>query len=677
MHQSPAGRGRRAVPLAVVFAGYLILSLFLYGRASGWDRFLLASGAGDAWSFVWFLNWWPWAIAHGHELLHSRFVYAPLGYDLTWATAVPTASLLALPITLTLGAVVAFNVLSLAAPAISASLTFLLVRRCIGTGLAGSVLCGVLFGFCPYESAQLGGHLNLDLTFPIPLACLLILERLQGRLARGRFIVALALTALAEFGLSAEVFASLCSLGSLVWLLFLAIGDRSMRAALLRCGAEILTALLATVIVLLPWLAHMRAYAGNIPGFLNPPWLFSTNLANLVIPTRLTAVGGQLFAPLTARFSGNPSEQDGYLGLPLLAMLLLLTWQRGRERIVAALLLAIGGLILASLGPSLHVGGWDTRVPLPWWLALHLPLLKGALPARFSLYVALGTAIAGAIWLHGPATPGMRRVRFGVLLAGCVLLLPARSMVQWQPVPALPFFEPANAAATLGPDATVLVLPFLAGADGGATPAMFWQWQAGMRFRQAGGYLSFVPMPLWRTEFVQHLMHDEPSRYFANDLSAFCADNHVSAILAGPTTSPSMLAALRRLGWAEQDRGGIVLFRAPPRAILAYAEIKGEIWLSHDEWSWMGRRAEIVSHGQAAILHVSSVGLPMPATTVTVAQTGSAEKSYPIPANSSLDIPVPATAVLQIRPGATFLPALAFHSPDPRILSFQVSLQPR
>ena len=658
-------------------AAYLILSLWLYGRASGWDRYLLTTDGGDAWSFVWFLNWWPWAIAHGHDPLHSGFVYAPLGYDLTWATAVPTASLLALPITLTLGAVVAFNVLSLAAPAIGASLTFVLARRCIGSDVATATLCGALFGFCPYETAQLGGHLNLDLTFPIPLACLLILERIQGRMRRRRFIVALALTALAEFGLSAEMFASLCSLGILVWLLFLALADRPMRHALLRLGAEILSALLLTAVALLPWLAHMRAYAPDIPGFLNPPWKFSANLANLLVPTRLTALGGRLAAPLSARFSGNLSEQGSYLGVPLLLMLLLLAWQRGRERIVAALLLAIAGLMLASLGPSLHVGGWDTGVPLPWWVALHLPLLKGALPARFSAYVALGTAIAAALWLSGPGTRGQRRIRFALVLAGCVLLLPDRSMVQWRPVPALPFFEPASVAASLGPDATVLVLPFLDAADGAPTPAMFWQWQSGMRFRQAGGYLSFVPLPLWRTGFVQSLMHDAPPEYFANEMSAFCADSHVSAILAGPTTSAPMLAALRRLGWAEQDRGGIALFRVPPVAALAYAELTGEIWLSHDEWSWLGRSAAIVSHGRPAILHVSSVGLPMPATTVTVSQAGSADIAYPIAANATLDIPVPSGAALRIRPDATFLPAVAFHSRDPRILSFQISLQPR
>lgn len=101
----PKPRQSAVISLAV-FTGYIFLSLLSYGRALDWHRFLLANVGGDAWSFVWFLNWWPWSIMHGHNPLYSSFVYAPHGYDLTWATAVPTAALLALPITLIFGAFV-------------------------------------------------------------------------------------------------------------------------------------------------------------------------------------------------------------------------------------------------------------------------------------------------------------------------------------------------------------------------------------------------------------------------------------------------------------------------------------------------------------------------------------------------------------------------------------------
>ena len=92
-----------------VLAGYLLLSLAFCARGADWRHGLLASSGGDAWSFVWFLNWWPWALSHGQDVLHSAFVYAPNGYDLPWATSVPTAALLSLPVTLTLGANVSFK----------------------------------------------------------------------------------------------------------------------------------------------------------------------------------------------------------------------------------------------------------------------------------------------------------------------------------------------------------------------------------------------------------------------------------------------------------------------------------------------------------------------------------------------------------------------------------------
>ena len=660
---------------AAVLTGYLVLSLSFCARGADWTHGLLASSGGDAWSFVWFLNWWPWALSHGQDVLHSAFVYAPNGYDLPWATSVPTAALLALPVTLTLGANVSFNLLTVLAPGLDAFCAFLLVRRC-GGGLAASLLGGLCYGFSPFEAGQLQGHLNLDLSAPVPLACLLAVIRTQQRIRPRLFILGLALVLLAEFGLSAEVFATFCCFGSVAWLLFVLLSRPPMRAILLRVGAEGLAALALVAVVTSPWLLRMAAGADRIPGFLNPPWFYSTNLLNLVVPTRLTLLGGALLAPISGQFDGNLSEQGGYLGLPLLLILGLLAREQRRDRAVLALLLLIAGLVVASLGPSLHVGRWNSRLPLPWWIGLHLPLLKGALPARFSLYVVLGAAVAAALWQAGARTARGRKQRLAALGVAVLALAPVPSAIRWNRMPTLPFFQLDRITAFLGRDATVLILPYLS-SQGAATPAMLWQWQSGMRFRQTGGYLSFVPYPDARLPFVQHLMHEEPGGDFANGMTAYVASAGAGAVIAGPGTASALLAGLRALGWTERDIGGVALFRVPPADTLRYAALSGETWLESGDHSWLGRSALVVTHERGAVLHLSSVNLPLPATTVTVLAETGAPLVYRIEAQGMLDIPLPADGRYRIVPGATFRPGIVWHTPDSRTLSFIVNLKPR
>jgi hypothetical protein len=674
MSDRPAGR-ERPISVLLAFCGYLLLSILLCDHRPEWRNGLLAASGGDAWSFVWFLHWWPWAIGHGLDPLRSAFVYAPHGYPLTWATTVPTAALLALPLTLLFGAAWSFNLLSVLAPALNGTAALLLARGC-GTSLPAAMLCGLLYGFGPYEIGHLQGHLNLDLTAPVPLACLLLVRRTQGRLGTGRFVAGFAVCLLAEFGLSAELFASLCVFGALGWLVFVLLCP-SLRLRLFALARDAAVAIVPVGVVLVPWLLEMESAAGRIPGFLNPPWFYSADLLNMVLPTPLALFGGGVFGSLSAHFTGNLAEQGSYLGIPLLLVLVLLVIERRCDRPVLALLVLTVAVAIASLGPSLRIGGWDSRLPLPWWVGLHLPLLKGALPARFSLYVGLGAALAAAIWLDGALTRKARTGRWALLLLVIVALLPDRVMVRWSRMPLDPFFQPEHVASVLPSDATVLVLPYLHSTDGGATPAMLWQWQSGMRFRQAGGYLSFVPDPAAQSPFVQHLMRNLPGPNFGNDITALAATSRLDAVVAGPGTGDALISELHELGWRAERFGGVELFRVPPAEELRYASLSGEAWWSgNGGWCWLGRSAQVVTHKRRAILHVSSVGLPMPASVLTVRAASGATTDYPVRAGGTADIPLEADNSYTVSPGATFLPRVAFHSADSRVLSFQVRLEP-
>jgi len=154
---------------------YLALSLIYFGTVKNYSHRYLGFGA-DPIAYIWFLNWWPWAIGHGLNPFVSYYVWHPHGYNMTWAGSVPAAALLMFPVTWIANPVVSFNVLSLLAPALAAGAGFLLARY-LTRDTSASFIGGYLFGFSSYELGHLLGHLNLDLIFVVPLLVLFVLLR--------------------------------------------------------------------------------------------------------------------------------------------------------------------------------------------------------------------------------------------------------------------------------------------------------------------------------------------------------------------------------------------------------------------------------------------------------------------------------------------------------------------
>ena len=96
---------------------------------------------------------------------------------------------------------------------------------------------------------------------------------------------------------------------------------------------------------------------------------------------------------LSGHFTGFPSEQSGYLGIPLLVILWLYLCRRGRF-----LGIVLAGIVLANW-PQFWFAGRQTHIPLPWAFLRHLPLIGDALPSRFMLYASLVAAIVTALWI--------------------------------------------------------------------------------------------------------------------------------------------------------------------------------------------------------------------------------------------------------------------------------------
>ncbi len=650
---------------------YLLLSLLYFGTVGDYGHMYFGWGV-DPIQFIWFLNWWPWAIAHGLNPFISYYVWYPHGFNLTWATSTPSAALLMWPLTWLGGAVVSYNVLSLVAPALGAWAGFLLARY-LTRDTPASLIGGYLFGFSSYELGEMLGHLNLDMIFVVPLVVLMVVQRIRGDLSRPRFVAALALAMFVQLGFSSELLATTCFFGAITWAIFLAFATKEERRRLWTVAGEIILAAVIMTVVAAPFLYFFVVQnRADVPSQIHEPAAFSNDPLNYLLPYEVLP-GRTLFwtSPLPALHPYRDNAgYDAYLGLPLILILILQLRELRRRPYLKPLLLSLLAIVILSLGPTLHIAGVATRLWLPWSLALHLPLISQALPNRFSMYVVLAAGLTAALWLSA-ARSGRERVgRYTLAALACLCLLPNPAMVRhWTPLPLEPFFEPQNVAASLEKDANVIILPYLG-------PGLLWQWQSGMRFTQSGGYVGFVPQfEAGNWPAITYLFTGAVGPSFESDLSGFCVAHRVSAILVGPGTPATLVAAISALHWQETNAYGVRLVRVPDPRSLHYYRVSGDYW---PQDSWMGRQVNIVTHGQPIELRIIGQYRPVELGPVEIRATvnGSEVASYHIGPADAQVLRVPADASVTLTASATFIPKGHRRDAEQRSLSVVLGLQP-
>ncbi|OHV28798.1 hypothetical protein BCD49_37450 [Pseudofrankia sp. EUN1h] len=500
----PAGSGhrrrdpRRLPRWPFLFVGYCALATLML-RSLWVDPGGRGYGVSDATLFSWYIGWVPHAIGHGMNPFVSDMINAPDGVNILWSTPVVLLAVLVAPVTLLVGPVAALNTLLTLAPAVSAIAMYGVARRWVGTGPAA--VAGLIYGFSPYIVGASLGHLHLTFA-PFPPILLALLHDLlvRGRGAR-RTGLLLGLAVAAQALISEELLATSALVGAL-GLLILAAHHRS--AALAKAGqlARMLGWCALVSAALLAWpLAAQFFGPYRVHGAIQPHDVAVADLFTIVVPTPLQWLAPDQALHHSLGFTGNAVEVSGYLGAPLVVLLVVLAVRLRREPLVRVLIPLFLLVALLSLGGHLHVDGRITRVPLPWAALQRLPLLGSALPARLSLYLTMFAGLALAIWLEQLRfRPWRRRAGAAVLAAAALVpLVPASLHAREMRTPE--FFTTA-AVDVIPRGSTVLVAPY----PRPDTPAaMLWQAEADYRFRLAGCYCT-VPAPNGGAQF-----HGDPS----------------------------------------------------------------------------------------------------------------------------------------------------------------------
>ena len=232
---SQSGRApARWVEDAAALAVYGVLWVALIGRVAVTDpaHRCACPGDSDPATYMWALVWWPHALVHGLNPFVSHVVWVPEGGNVAAAALIPAAAVLVSPITAAFGPIVAYNVLSLLGPVLSAWLTFRLCRYVTGRW-GPSLVGGYVFGFSSYVLAHMLGHPNLILVFLVPAAVHLVLLWLDERVSARRFFLLMTGLITLQFLLSTEVLLTMLTFGAVA----LGSPTSSLRPAGLASGA--------------------------------------------------------------------------------------------------------------------------------------------------------------------------------------------------------------------------------------------------------------------------------------------------------------------------------------------------------------------------------------------------------------------------------------------------------
>ena len=428
---------------------------------------VVGAARSDVWNSLWSHWWVAQGLADGRWPIATELLNHPDGGRLLVAD--PLGALLAAPLVLMLGPVLAYNLTAWLHAAAAGLAAHALARRLGGRGW----LAGAAFACSPLLLAHLNnGSSEAFALCWLPLAGLALVQALQrpGLAWRALAGLALALATIASWytGLAAWLMAA-CLLG-------VGLGDGVPLAARLRRG---LSALILAGLLCAPFAAFTLDLAQASDGLVQIKASDELHrLRRTLGPAdpRIFVVPGPFRSPDFARIEGRPGDYANvaYLGWGLLAAALLPRLRRRASPPAsqsapaprgpdAALLLTLLLGLLAAMGPVLVMNGLPVdlggqALPLPYRIVEDLPGFAGlSLLWRLAAAPALALALLAdravarlPTWVVGAAVL--------LVLAEVHLISPAADLPAVTPAPRSPALE----ALALAPPGAVINLPVAA-----------------------------------------------------------------------------------------------------------------------------------------------------------------------------------------------------------------------
>ena len=471
---------RRPAATWIALAVYVLLAVSIFSNTWADPAGRWIGSPKDPQLFIWYLGWIPHQLAHGQNPLFTDYLSYPHGANLMWNTSMIFPAVLLWPATAAFGPVVAYNLLITTGITISAWCGFLAARLFVERDLMCFVV-GLIYGFSPALMAQALGHPHAVVAIFPPLTLMVGHEMLVRRRWNPLVAGCLAGLAAALQLLTGEELLAETLVVAVFAIALLALMHRDQVRASLPYVAKASGAALVVFAVLAAYpLAFQFFGPQRVSGNMQAPDVYVSDLLSFFLP------------PGLIHFTGNVTENDAYVGLPLLALFaagLKTGWRVPRIRWIGLTALVVAVL---SLGPHLHVYGSVTPIVLPWAAVAALPLLGSALPARLMEigFLAIGIVVAYA------GSRALSSTQTWRIATGLVLLVSLAVIAPPLPYPSVPasapaFFKPGGNVARIPEGSVVLITPF---SSKESTDAMYWQAVASYRFRMPEGD-AFTPGP--------------------------------------------------------------------------------------------------------------------------------------------------------------------------------------
>jgi hypothetical protein len=352
---------RRHLPALLLFTiltgvvAFPVADIMTRGGVPGWE--------GDNLYYVHSMWWWKHSL---FELHASPFVdrdsFYPVGRENGRSELTVTNTIPAIPITWLFSPATGYNVMILFSFITTGFFTYLWVHHLTGRRVAG-ILAGTIAAFMPLRFAHLPGHLPQMTTQWIPLA-LYAFERFTDWRSMARALAFGAAVALVVLGcwyygyalaIVLPVYIILRTWRSPVW------RDRAWWVGLIAAGS-------VAVLLTAPFLYQMFKLhgQGQLARTLGEMDTWSLNLYDLFIPNLLHPVFGETASRWFPRERTLWVEQGVTLGYVAMG-LAVAGWIafRRKQPVIGVLLGTWLVSFLIALGPTVHWGDQQVRVPVP------------------------------------------------------------------------------------------------------------------------------------------------------------------------------------------------------------------------------------------------------------------------------------------------------------------------
>lgn len=373
------------------------------------------AGAGDCEIFVWELWWFHHALftLHTNPLVTNLLFFPVRNVPLIWST--PYNNFLGILLDGLFGPVLTYNLLVSSGVLLAAYGAYRLALRVVGRRDA-AFLAGVIYAFAPAHMSHVVAHLGLGAVQWAPFCVWALLELYEQPNWRraGVFFTTFVLAASVDV-YEASYFLSALALSFGGWALLTDRARFCRRAFLWPVGVATVAALAVLLPMYWPSLVHASGAASSLTEMKSVE-RFGQDLFQLVAPPPTNRLLGGVSRMLEARVTDW--DTWGYIGWSVLA-LAAIALRRARVAYRGLFAALAGVATVLALGPHLHVLG-PTPIPLPYWFATKLPLLRDLrCPGRYMQVAALGFAVlasAGAAWCF-ERWPKRARAIFVALLA--------------------------------------------------------------------------------------------------------------------------------------------------------------------------------------------------------------------------------------------------------------------